>query len=97
LLWYELDNDGFGRIDPFVRSKEQDQSVPYVAGFPYFQRWVTTVRLPKRKTIGLDAKDVDETLGAFRLVRRTRVQGDTVVMYRTMRSLKPEISAAEAA
>jgi len=97
LLWYELENDGFGRIDPFVRPKEQDQSVPYVTGFPYFERWVTTVRLPKGKTIGVDTKDVDEKLGAYRYIRRTRIQGDTVVMYRTIRSLSPEIAAAEAA
>jgi tetratricopeptide (TPR) repeat protein len=97
LLWYEVENDGFGRIDPFVRPKEQDQSAPYAAVFPYFERWVTTVRLPKGKAIGIDTKDVNERLGAYRYVRRARVQDGTVVMYRAVRSFQPEISAAEAA
>lgn len=97
--WFEVDDSGFGRIDPVTRPKEQDQAASYAVNFPAYDRWVVAVRLPKTAkdgVLGFDGGDVTETIGGRRLFRRARMQGEYMLMYRSVRSLGPEITAAEA-
>ncbi|HEX3888513.1 MAG TPA: DUF3857 domain-containing protein [Phenylobacterium sp.] len=96
-IWYELNDSVFARPKPFKRDAAQDQTAPFTVTYPSFTRWVTTIRMPPSTAFGRQGEDVATTLGGVRYVRRTTTEGDTVVMYASIRSLKPEISAAEAA
>ncbi|MDE2487896.1 MAG: DUF3857 domain-containing protein [Alphaproteobacteria bacterium] len=95
--WFEVEDGQFGRLKPIRRPKEQDQSAPYARSFPFYNRWATTVTLPKGVDFGIDAPDIRVQWGGYELERRTRIVGRTVVMYRSGRGLTPQISAAEAA
>ncbi|THD58268.1 DUF3857 domain-containing protein [Phenylobacterium sp.] len=96
-LWYQIHGSGLGPIKPIKRDADQDQTAPFAVAYPSYSRWVTTIRLPQGIQTGRRGDNVATTLGGMRYVRRLSSQGDTVTMYHSLRSMTPEITAAEAA
>ncbi|CAN5597832.1 hypothetical protein BH10PSE4_BH10PSE4_45700 [soil metagenome] len=93
---WDMQNSQFG-FGTFERDSAQDAEAPYTVSFPAAGRWITTITLPdKGEGFVISGKTLDETIGGM-LSRRLYVnrQG-RVVMLRSMRSMVPEISAAEA-
>ncbi|CAN5235042.1 hypothetical protein BH10PSE3_BH10PSE3_37870 [soil metagenome] len=93
---WDLPNSQFG-FSTFERDSAQDTEAPYAIGFPAAARWVTAVSLPdKGEGLAIGGRTLDEMIGGLR-ARRTSVtdQGRTT-MLRSLRSMGPEITAAEA-
>ena len=73
------------------------QDLPHSVTFPAFTRFRTEVVLPPGEAFTLAAEDVDVEAAKYIHVRRTRLDGQTVVMEREFRALASEMTEAERA
>jgi tetratricopeptide (TPR) repeat protein len=97
-VYFEMDNSAFDAPAARKRPAEEDQLAPWAIDFPSFERWTTVMKLPKGgKVFGVRGVDIHATLGGYAYERRTRQADDTVIVYRSLRALQPQISVAEAA
>lgn len=81
------------------RPKSQDQSLPWVTGYPSFQCWATTLRLPPGGASAywsLFGEGYSRVIGGAELMRRAGLTGDIARSVISRRFLTPEISAADA-
>lgn len=70
---------------------------PYAVPFPAFTSLRLSLKLPMNGAgFKLDAPDVDRTVAGRAFFRRTRLEGDTLVLETRVRSLQPEFPASEA-
>ncbi len=93
---WDLPNSAFG-FDSFQRDSAQDAEAPYTVSFPAAGRWITAVTLPdKGEGLVISGKTLDETVGGMKSRRLYTSDEGRVVMLRSMRSMAPEITAAEA-
>ena len=97
--WFEVSHSRLGKPDDYKRPKDQDQAVPFATDFPSHRRWVTTIKLPKEpgRTYDYKGLNVNETFGGRRYVRQTEIEDGVLRTVVSLITLKPEISAAEAA
>ena len=66
-------------------------------GFPYFQEWRETIRLPQNgRGFVVEGADVDKTLAGYVLSRHTAIKDGVLTMTASSRALRPEIPYAEA-
>lgn len=96
-LWYQMSDSDLGQLPSFKRDAAQDQTAPYAVAYPFYNRSVTTVRLPPGIRFGHRGDSLSLTYGGVQYTRRVVQTGDTVAMYRGVRSLEQEISAKDAA
>lgn len=93
---WDLQNSQFS-FGTFERDSAQDTEAPYVVGFPAAARWVTAVSLPdKGEGFVVQGKTADEMIGGLRVRRASVTDKGRTTMVRSLRSMGPEITAAEA-
>jgi tetratricopeptide (TPR) repeat protein len=94
---FEIDGSAFPKLKAFTRPATQDQQAPFLVGFPMFERAVTVVKLPDGGAgFSLVGQNVDETINGVDYRRFTRFEHGRVVMTRSSRAMKSEVSAVEA-
>jgi hypothetical protein len=97
---YYLPGAGFSPPDALKRPKEQDQTAPWSVTFPTFKCWVTTITLPAddaRTQWDYHADPVGRTLAGVEYFRSASVNGNTLQTVMSKRSVKPQLTAEEAA
>lgn len=93
---WDLQNSQFS-FGTFERDSAQDTEAPYVIGFPAAARWVTAVSLPdKGEGLAVQGRTLDEMIGGLRARRTSVTDKGRTTMVRSLRSMGPEITAAEA-
>ena len=93
---WDLTNSQFS-FGTFERDSAQDAEAPYAIGFPAASRWVTAVSLPdKGEGLAIQGRTLDEMIGGLRVRRTSETDHGRTTMVRSLRSMGPEITAAEA-
>lgn len=73
------------------------RELPYQLAFPHFDRSSYRVRLPHNgEGFEVVGDDVHETVGPFEISRTSRISGGEAIMQLDIRTLRPEVSAADA-
>ena len=93
---WDLTNSQFS-FGTFERDSAQDTEAPYAIGFPAANRWVTAVSQPnKGEGLAIQGRTLDEMIGGLRVRRTSETDHGRTTMVRSLRSMGPEITAAEA-
>ncbi|MDR3508826.1 MAG: DUF3857 domain-containing protein [Caulobacteraceae bacterium] len=96
----EIYSAGFNPPNKLHRPKEQDQTAPWVTGFPEFKRWTTLITLPPATAKwrwAYFSDPVHERLGGSSYWREASLKDGVVRTTMSRRVFAPEISAADAA
>lgn len=98
--WLSVPYAGMGKPEEFRRPKEQDQAAPWVVDFPDFRRWTTVIRLPPAGEgwkWNYNASEIDEEIGGLSYWRTADLDDGVLRTMMSIRAVKTEITAAEAA
>lgn len=94
---FEIDGSAFPKLKAFTRPAGQDAQAPFQVGFPLYERAITVLKLPNGGAgFSLVGDNLDETINGVDYRRFTRFEHGRVVMTRSSRAMKSEVSAAEA-
>lgn len=99
-LYLYLWGAGYTPPDTLKRPKEQDQSAPWLTGFPSWQCWATTLHLPKMPpNLGwkLYSDPMNAVIGGTRYWRASSLTGGVARTVMSRHILITEVSAADAA
>jgi Domain of Unknown Function with PDB structure (DUF3857)/Transglutaminase-like superfamily len=81
------------------RPPEQDQSAPWINGFPFYRCWATSVKLPpagKGRMWGFAGRDMKRHVGGDTFWRLAGKKGDLVRVVMSRRADRSEITPQEA-
>lgn len=93
-MWLLPASDLF--VPGYERDAEQDQTAPYVIDYPSFNRVVLQATLPKTERYRLSGMWVRESMGGFDFTRQAGLRDNTVVLLRSARAEREEITAEAA-
>lgn len=96
--YYQTDDMALGYKPDFVRDPGSDQDAPYAVEYPTFVRTTETIILPPGfpVTPAWVKSDTDLTVAGMEYHRHSSLQGHSVVLEKTERSLEPEFPAKDA-
>ena len=96
--YYQTDGMSVGYKPDFVRDPTSDQDAPYATTYPTFERTIETIVLPPNFGVTPDSIKayLDQTVAGMEYHRHGRLQGDTLVIEKTERSIAPEFPAKDA-
>ncbi len=93
--WYELDGARVGDKLDITREPGPNRDAPFAVNFPSWTEHRETIRLPNEgHGFVLDATDVDRTVGAYALKRTVKLDGATLRMVSSTRTLASEMAYA---
>ena len=96
--YYATDGMSVGFKPDFVREAGSDPDAPYAVTYPHFEQTTETIVLPPG--FGLKPEmvksDLDQTVAGIEYHRHAKVQGDTLILEKTERSIEPEFPAKDA-
>lgn len=95
---YETDGTRVGYKADFTRDPGPNSDAPFAVPFPYFNRTIEKIVLPKGQgnfRIG-PGVEVDQTVGGIHYRRHATLDTNAFVIEKTERSMVPEFSAKEA-
>ncbi|HET9638905.1 MAG TPA: DUF3857 domain-containing protein [Allosphingosinicella sp.] len=96
-LRFQFDHSVVRWTPGFERSPGTAAEVPFLLPFPVYMRLEETVILPRGGDgFTVDAKPLDETVAATRIMRTARIEGGRAVAVSSFRRMARELSAAEA-
>lgn len=96
-LRFQFDHSVVRWTPDFERSPDPASQVPFMLPFPVYLRLEETVVLPRGGAgFTLDAKPIDDTVAATRIMRAARLEGGKAVAVSSFRRLARELPAAEA-
>ena len=95
--WYETDDTSVGWKADFSRDKGEDATAPFAVNYPYFERSVETILLPKGFPDSAPVGDaVDETVAGIAYHRQSQIKDRTFTIERTARAVVAEFPAKDA-
>ncbi|HEX4098652.1 MAG TPA: tetratricopeptide repeat protein, partial [Caulobacteraceae bacterium] len=96
--YYQTDDMALGYKPDFVRDPGSDQDAPYAVDYPTFTRTTETIILPPGFPVSPAwvKSDTDLTVAGMEYHRHSSLQGHTVVLDKTERSVEPEFPAKDA-
>ena len=96
--WYYVPHSGLAYEPDLDRAPGPDQAAPWAVGFPSYDRSKVTIRLPSGFSPGQSKSltPVKETLAGIEYFRTAEFKNSVFTMEKSERSLKPEITHAEA-
>lgn len=96
--WYQTDGMGIGYRADFARDTGPDRDAPFAVAYPYYNRTVETILLPKGfPELKAEGKnDIARTVAGIEYHRRVTLKDGVFSAERTERSLMPEFPAKDA-
>lgn len=96
--WLRVPGSGLAYTADFARPAGPGQDAPFATSYPNFDRATTTIQLPPGVTLwpGKVGHNVDQTLAGVAYHREALLNGNTLHMTKSERTILPEVDAATA-